>query len=249
MGIDVTRPSYQDACSFIEYLSAYIDAPSTIKNKVSQVRTYLNLSEADVTGFLHPRVTRALDALERDKSHVPRIKEPLSADILSRVIINLPRDQMGTIVRLAVLILYYGAMRQSELLPRSIRFWSPAVQPTRGDCQLTNNSLSILIKTGKNLYKVGQSRKINLLKSSEVIFCPVHTMAQVLEITPTRSLTDPILMFPRHSTAGACCCHFKRITFHHEANWSPGSDTSDFTSQFAQGCSHKHFFCGAASVA
>lgn len=102
-----------DFCAFIEYLSIYINVPATIKNKISSLRVHFNLMGKDLSQLNHIRVDRALEAVDRDKSYIPRIKEPLDPYVLHRVLLSLGNQPIDTVVRLSILILYYGALRQS----------------------------------------------------------------------------------------------------------------------------------------
>lgn len=139
---------------YIEYLAAHGAAPPTIRNKVSQVRTFLKLSDADTGGFNHYRVIRALESVDRDKSHIPRVKHALDSDVLISILYNIPRDDLGLTIRLSLLIIYYGALRQSELLPRSISAWDRHIQPTRGDCLLLPDRCVITIKNCQKHAKI-----------------------------------------------------------------------------------------------
>lgn len=196
LGIDELNPTYEDVLTYIEYLAEHVGAPSTVKNKLSQVRVFINLAESKSTSFAHPRVQRAIDALEKHKTYTPRVKDPLDPYILYGIISNIATDPLGVTIRAAFLILYYGALRQSELLPRTVNSWSRYIQPTRGDCTLSQESCIITIKTGKNMQKVGQQQVINLIRASNPIICPVMTMHQVYSNTPTQQISEPLLMFP-----------------------------------------------------
>lgn len=196
IGIDYLHPSYQEMCSFIEYIVKFTPAPSTIKNKMSQIRVFITLAEGSTAGFTHPRTGRALDAIERDKSHIPRIKKPISAHFLTDIIFHLPSNNNGTVVRAAILLLYYGALRQGELLPRTVKSWSPKHQVTRDDCVIHHDSITFYIKTGKNLQRAGQQREVILQRAEPSFICPVTCVNAAISLAPTLSGTDPLLMFP-----------------------------------------------------
>lgn len=196
IGIDYLHPSYQEICTFIEYMVKYSPAPSTIKNKISQIRVFITLSEGSISGFVHPRTARAIDAIEKDMSYIPRIKQPLSSDFLVDILVHLHNTQTGSVVRAAILLLYYGALRQGELLPRTVKTWSPRIQPTRDDCIIQHDYISLYIKTGKNLQPVGQYRHVTLQKADSAHICPVTSIKTVLSFTPTISGRKPLLMFP-----------------------------------------------------
>lgn len=196
MNISPYNPRYQDVCTFLEYLACFIPAPATIKNKLSHVRTHMVLVDESTQAFRHPRVLRAIDAMERRKEYVPRIKDPIPPAVLAYILHRLGGTPMSCIIRSIFLTMYYGALRQSELLPNSINSWSPQKQPTRADLQIRDNMCSLHIKFGKNMQKSGQSRNIQLASAGDQALCPVHSMRVVLSITPTRSQLDPLYMFP-----------------------------------------------------
>lgn len=82
------------------------------------------LVEQDTQVFHHPRVLRAIDAMERRKEYIPRVKEPIPSAVLAHILHRLGDTPMSSIIRSIFLTLYYGALRQSELLPNSIQLVS-----------------------------------------------------------------------------------------------------------------------------
>lgn len=188
--------TYQDFCAYIEYLARHTAAPATIRNKISQLRIHFQLMDAPSAQLNHPRVYRALDALDRNKSYVPRLKNPIPPDHFYSIISSLHDDEIHNIVRAALLTLYYGVLRQSEILPRSVGMWDPVTQPTRQDLSLNIDSCSILIKKAKNLQKAGQSRVVVMQAASNPIICPVLALRTLIHQTPTISPNDPLFMFP-----------------------------------------------------
>lgn len=183
-------------CAYVEYLTDYISAPSTIRNKISQVRVHLSLVEVSLHHINHPRVSRALEALDRDKTYIPRVKSPLQPDHFYDIICNIQHDQLGDVVRAVLLTLYYGALRQSELLPRTVKTWSPMRQPTRADVKCLSHTCSILIKTGKNMQKVGQNREVVMERAENPVVCPVTAVHAVLWSTDISPHCVPLFTYP-----------------------------------------------------
>lgn len=186
---------YQDVCAYVEYLASHAGSPSTIKNKLSSVRVHMGLLEVSRGPFLHPRVNRAIDAIEREKSRAPRPKQPLPPMEFKSVLHAIPTDYLGNVLRASLLVLYYGALRQSELLPRTVRLWSSSVQPTRSDCHLSLNQCSIHINYAKNLQRYDQSRNAVMEVASDPALCPVRALHVVLRNSPCQAPTDPIFVF------------------------------------------------------
>lgn len=195
-GVDPYQAHYQDICAYVEYLTDHINAPSTIRNKISQVRVHLGLVEVSLVQINHPRVARALEALDRDKTYVPRVKSPLEPSQLYQIIANIKLDPLGHVARAAILTIYFGALRQTELLPRTVKTWNPLLQPTLEDLVVNHDSCTITIKAGKNMQRVGQSREVVMERSSNAIVCPVRAIQTALCYNGGYSANDPIFAFP-----------------------------------------------------
>lgn len=195
MGLQPYHLCHQDVCAYVEYLASHVGSPSTIKNKLSSIRVHMSLVEVSRGPFLHPRVHRAIDAIEKEKSRAPRPKQPLPPEEFKSVLMNIPQDYLGNVLRACLLLLYYGALRQSELLPRTVNLWSRDTQPTRSDCHMYDDQCIINIKTGKNLQKYNQSRQGVMKAASDRILCPVATLRQVLRDSPAQGPHDPIFVF------------------------------------------------------
>lgn len=195
MGIHQHHASHEDYCAYIEYLAQHINAPSTIRNKISHVRVHLTLAEAPTHQINHSRVYPALDALERDVEYIPRVKQPLDPKVFYSVIVQLPRTYIGLATRAALLTIYYGAFRQTELLPKTVGAWCPHTQPTRGDITFHHSSCEILIKRGKNMQKAGQSRTVCMDTADNPHICPVSALREMILHCPTHFPHDPLFMF------------------------------------------------------
>ena len=61
-------------------------APRAISNKLSHIRQYLLLAEGDVRGINHPRVRRALDALDRDPTYTIQERPPIPLSVFKQVL-------------------------------------------------------------------------------------------------------------------------------------------------------------------
>lgn len=143
----------------------------------------------------HVRVIRALDALDRNKTYVPRVKLPITPSSFYNILSCLNNNPTGNLIRAALLTLYYGALRQSELLPQSIAKWDPATQPTRGDVSINHTQCVIFVKKGKNMQKYGQNRTIIMDLAPNSMICPVRAMSKMFIDRPTQSCNDPLFMF------------------------------------------------------
>lgn len=195
LNIPPYQVSYHDICGYIEYLASHIRAPATIRNKISQIRTHFQLLDLPLSPFFHLRVTRALDALDRTKRHIPGVKLPLEPQDFYAILCALEKDPVGNLIRAVLLTMYFGVLRQSELIPRSVAAWDPEFQPTRGDVLLSEDRCIIYIKKGKNMQKYNQNRTIIMQAANNKLICPVNAMHVMFSETPPYLKSDPIFMF------------------------------------------------------
>lgn len=151
--------------------------------------------ELPLTHLNHIRVSRALDAVDRNKRHIPRIKLPLQPSHFYAVLCNIDFSPSGNMFRAILLTLYYGVLRQSELIPRSVNAWDPHTQPTRGDLSLSDDKCVIFIKKAKNMQRYDQNRSIIMQAALNKFICPVRAFKTMLQCTPTYHYDDPLFMF------------------------------------------------------
>ena len=183
-------------CAFLEYLADYIPAPATIRNKLSHIRTYLRLAGADTAPMYHIRVTRALEAINRNKAYQPVKKIALPMDALRSVIFNISRDRIGVAIRTAILLIYYGALRQSEVAPPTVPQFDPTRHPTRADVVISTREITMTVKWAKNMQKTGETRSVTMTRVPNPLLCPVQSLSTHFAHTPTASSSDPILVYP-----------------------------------------------------
>ena len=131
------------------------------------------------------------------KLYIPRKKIAIPMDILRSVVFVIPATVVGLAVRAAILIMYFGALRQSEVAPPTVKKFNPTRHPTRADVTLTKNSLSIHVKWAKNMQRVGQSRTKTLHSVADPRLCPVHALKTHYAHTPTASSTAPMLTYQK----------------------------------------------------
>ena len=85
-------------CGYLEYVAEHTPTTATIRNKMSQVRTYVHLAGRSMTPLDHPRVRMALKAFNRDKTDKSGVKLPSPVTNLGRGIADLPNMILGQTV-------------------------------------------------------------------------------------------------------------------------------------------------------
>ena len=140
----------------------------------------------------HPRVRMAMDAFFRDKSYVPRKKDALSMDEMAKGLAAIPHTPIGDATRAGVLVMFYGALRQSEVAPPTKGAFDPTRHPTRADIARVKSGIRMTVKWAKNMQRVGQSRTVILPHVPDQLTCPVTAIQANTMACPTVSGRDPL---------------------------------------------------------
>ena len=195
MKVDPLHPDYQDICAWIEVRVMAGDQPLTIRNKLSHLRVYVSLVGASTAPFRHPRVTRAVDALLKDKSYTHRQLRAIPVRHLRSVLDAIPRTITAQAVRAAILVMYHGALRQSEVAPPSIKAMDCTRHPTRGDVTQHNRGILITVKWAKNMQNYTQHKVVHLGRAAKTKYCVVAAIERHLQQCPTEEQLQPLFVF------------------------------------------------------
>lgn len=196
MDIQPTNPSNYDVCAYIEFLASDTPSPRTISNHLSHIRTYMRKAAAHTTQVDHFRVGCAMTAVKRDKHYVPRIKKAFPVDDLHRMVTILPNTTQGNILRVSVLLMFYAALRQSEVLAPSMTSFDHRKHLTRGDIVFKDQQLLIHIKHAKNMQTVYETKTVSLNPAPNHRLCIVSALRDMIRATPTQAQSEPCIMFP-----------------------------------------------------
>ena len=170
-------------------------SPSTLKNKLAAIRKYVRLSGGCVKGVNSERVSLALDAFQRSKVHVSNKKDPISIRDFKAVLDIQPDNYIGNSVKSMLLILFFGAFRQSEIAPVTCHSFDPSVSMCRRDIKIKQDKLYISLRWAKNQQKYTEIRKLCIPSIEDKKYCPVSNLMKVLKSSPSDKRSDPLFMF------------------------------------------------------
>ena len=185
-------PSVKILCVYIEYLASKNLSPNTIKNKLSHIRTYLKQCRVPVDNAYDELVKNALDAVARKSEFQTKAKDPIPLNIVKQIILNIPYDIIGCNLRAALMLLLYGAYRQSEVLPPTASSFDPRKHITRGDIIFNTDHVVVIQKHGKNQQLFNQVRKCIFKPSLKSELCLVTALKTVISLTPTVCAEQPM---------------------------------------------------------
>ena len=182
--------------AFIQYLSTYLKSPASIANYVSSVRTYLKDRGLYTSAFNNHRVTAALDAFARQKTHEVHQMAALEQGTIARIVRTLWVRYQIPALEFAIQLIYYAGLRQSEVTPHSKAEFDPTRHPTRDDVRLVDGSLVIRQKWSKTMQRFDQRRTLVLPPSPDNRMCVVDSFKRMQKDTPVRAPAQPLLLFP-----------------------------------------------------
>lgn len=171
-------------------------SPRTIANNLSHIRTYLRKVGVDMAHMDHQRVKWAMVAISKNKEYIPRIKLAFPVADLHRMVASLPLTSHGNVLRASILLMFYAALRQSEVLAPSVAGFDPKKHLTRGDVSIERDAIVVKIKHAKNMQTVYQTKTVRLQSSANPLLCIRTVISAMCQATPTVSINDPCIMCP-----------------------------------------------------
>ena len=105
-----------------------------------------------------------------------------------------PRRPQRQYAKTAVLLMYFGVLRQSEVAPPTMAAFNPARHLTRADITLSPG-VKLVIKHAKNLQKYNQNKVVRLSPTGDMLTCPVGAVTWALAAMPQATASSPLLAF------------------------------------------------------
>ena len=170
-------------------------SPDTVKNKLSAVRKYITLSNGDLTGINSIWVKNAVDAINRIKYYDSNIKKPISTKNFKKIVLSQPNTHTGNCIRAMLLLLYFGAFRQSEIAPATKNSFKKSKNMCRKDISFKKGAMYIDLRWAKNQQRWDQKRHLKIPPIEDKRLCPVLAIKKVFSVTQSRKRNDPVFTF------------------------------------------------------
>lgn len=187
-------PTISSICAFLHYLVLKYPNPSTILNNFGAVCSVLTRMNIDIRAFSSIHVRDFVQSIKQNIRHVPNRKLPVSYVMLIDIITHIYFDPEGPSVVLAVLLMYFLFLRQSNICPRNKSAFDRHRHLTRGDVILRPDGLVVGIKWSK-------TRQTTFASSAAApalpgaITCPVMAYQRMLAIAPTVNSHQALVCF------------------------------------------------------
>lgn len=194
VGLQLRSVDEYDLCIYVEYLSIFY-APATVPVYFSHAKVLFMLLNICHAKFDHIRVRRALAKVAKARNVDPKDTIPVSEFEFNLILSCVPRDRNCLLYKFAFSLLLVCAWRRSNIAPDSAVAFNPRKHITRGDVQRRGGALVIQQKWAKTSQRASDAQVITVPATGGPS-CVVELYSRLLQQTPTRSDSDPLLMFP-----------------------------------------------------
>ena len=195
MSFDYKQPRPSDICAFIERLAEMYKSPSTIRNNISAVKTYMAIRGRSVKPFENILVKNALRAVDIQVRHVPRQRLPITPAQLSVIISIIIKRRNGNMMALALIIMFQAFLRQSNIFPRTVASFDATRHITFSDISRNKSSITIAVKWSKTQQKLGEHQNITLHALPGSPLCPVTAYDRAMKTRQRATTEAPLITF------------------------------------------------------
>ena len=179
------------AMSFLEFLVENNLFHSAIANYLSAVKANLALYGLPLYSFQDPRITYFQKSLSLHKTFAPVVKKIIDIPLLASITSICDTMWMGQIFKALYLTAFFSFLRISNLVPHSIKAFSPIEQMARGDVFFAPPGIHLLIKWSKTIQTRDTIRILKIPSLGSSPLCPVQAIKNLLLITPGTK-NDPL---------------------------------------------------------
>ena len=170
--------------SFLEFLVENNSSHSLIANYVSAIKANMALYGLSVYAFQDPRITYFQRALSIHKPFSPVVKKIIDIPRLTLIVQICDTMWMGQIFKALYLTAFFSFLRISNLVPHSIKVFSPIEQMARADVFFAPPGIHLLVKWSKTMQTRDTIRLLKIPALGTSPLCPVQAIKNLLLITP-----------------------------------------------------------------
>lgn len=166
-------PSPEQVCAYIELLILRKMNPRSIRTHISGIKSYFINAGFDCAPFTSIVVANALRAVDISVKYDTKLKIPLSPDQVLLIMSYIDKLPNGAMISFAISLMFTAFIRQSNLLPASLKSFDIERQILCKHVTYSNNKLSIELQWSKTNQKFGESKTITAHAMPNSGICPV----------------------------------------------------------------------------
>ena len=181
--------------------------------KYSSVKQYLNIIRVLHLEWNLPNpllnnfnLQSVLRGIRRHLGNRVMRKEPITPALLLTLLSHLDiTSPFGANVWAAALLMFFGLLRKSNVLPASPGAFNPTLHLRRRDLTFTNKGLQVLIRWSKTNQFQERQQVLPLPRITGSKLCPSQAVFHALDLTRGAPLDGPALVLPHG-------CHHRPLT-------------------------------------
>lgn len=173
--LDIFKLNSYDVLSYIVFLKKHFKSPGAVSNYLSGARMWTLAATGTAAPFDTHHATVLKRGLARSMKHSTTQVPPLRVDELRHLAAVLDRlGKQARVIKALVLIAFYTALRQSNLLVnRNASLPSEHVMLTK-DIVVRENALLITIHSSKTIKASENGKTFKLPEATKALCCPVR---------------------------------------------------------------------------
>ena len=148
--------------AYLEFLTENNLSHASIVNHLSALQASFALYNINLSPFQDPRIKYYQKALALHKPFKVTLKKIVDVHTLNLIIQACDTTYMGQVYKAFYLVAFFSLLRISNLVPHSIKSFSPLQQLAQGDIIFAPPVLHMLIKWSKTLQNRNQIKIIKL---------------------------------------------------------------------------------------
>ena len=184
-------PDYQNIARYLTLVTTKVSAFGTMTNKLSGLSKFYNLSGHPINVH-HPLIELLIKSCKREMSVSARPKAPLEPGhilLIAQILDN--SDPYHRLFFVALVIQFFACLRKSNLLPPSLRAFSPFHHLTRGDIHQVPGALILTLPWAQNLQNNDDVITLPIADVPGALLNPVQTYLQFVGEFPLPSPRMP----------------------------------------------------------
>ena len=192
--------------AYLQFLASNGLSSPTLANHLAAIKANLSLYGIPTLIFQDPRIKYFQRAVTLRSSFKPALKSVIDIDTLQLLVRDCDSTYMGQVFKAVYTLAFFSFLRLSNLVPHSIKTFSPLYHLARGDILFANPGLHIIVKWSKTI----QDRKsVKILKIPDLgsnPICPVMAIKICLKshldqtTHPCFNIRLPLSGFPSQTT-------------------------------------------------
>lgn len=181
---------------YARYVANTVSSYETVMNYLAGVRKLHELGGYPVPGPNEPNMRHLMRALKQELAHPIKQAVPVTPELLRSMYNCVDLGRIRDIVIYTTLLVgFYLFLRKSNLVPEGKKSFDAQKQLTRGDIQVGENMVLVVIKWSKVIQYKEKELLLPLLPAKDIRICPVFWIKLMLRKVKTDN-NDPLFAIP-----------------------------------------------------